>query len=70
MNVLVVYETNFGNTKKAAENIAEGMKEVEQLKTEDWFPYMDIVIGIVMIAIIVLGVIAFIIFRRWKLRRT
>ena len=46
------------------------MKEVEQLKTEDWFPYMDIVIGIVMIAIIVLGVIAFIIFRRWKLRRT
>ncbi len=34
MNVLVVYETKFGNTKKAAETIAEGMKEGEQIKTE------------------------------------
>ena len=34
MNVLVVYETKFGNTKKAAETIAEGMKEVEQINTE------------------------------------
>jgi len=34
MNVLVVYETKFGNTKEAAEKIAEGMKEVEQVKTE------------------------------------
>ncbi len=34
MNVLVVYETKFGNTKEAAEKIAEGMKEVEQIKTE------------------------------------
>lgn len=34
MNVLVVYETKFGNTKQAAESIAEGMKEVEQINTE------------------------------------
>jgi len=34
LNVLVVYETKYGNTKEAAENIAEGMKEVEQIKTE------------------------------------
>ncbi len=34
MNVLVVYETKYGNTKQAAETIAEGMKEVEQIKTE------------------------------------
>jgi len=31
---LVVYETKFGNTKQAAETIAEGMKEVEQINTE------------------------------------
>ena len=30
----MVYETKFGNTKEAAEKIAEGMKEVEQIKTE------------------------------------
>ena len=34
MNVLIVYETKFGNTKQAAETIAEGMKEVEQINTE------------------------------------
>ena len=34
MNVLVVYETKFGNTKIAAETVAEGMKEVEQINTE------------------------------------
>jgi len=34
LNVLIVYETKFGNTKEAAENIAEGMKEVEQIKPE------------------------------------
>ena len=34
MNVLIVYETKFGNTKKAAETIAEGMKEGEQIETE------------------------------------
>jgi len=34
LNVLVVYETKFGNTKQAAETIAEGMKEVEQINTE------------------------------------
>jgi len=34
LNVLVVYETKYGNTKQAAETIAEGMKEVEQIKTE------------------------------------
>ncbi|MFW9783764.1 MAG: flavodoxin family protein [Candidatus Heimdallarchaeota archaeon] len=34
MNVLVVYETNFGNTKKVAEVIAEGIRETEQIKTE------------------------------------
>jgi len=34
LNVLVVYETKFGNTKIAAETVAEGMKEVEQLNTE------------------------------------
>ena len=34
MNVLVVYETKFGNTKIAAETVAEGMKEVEQISTE------------------------------------
>ena len=34
MNVLIVYETKFGNTKIAAETIAEGMKEGEQIKTE------------------------------------
>ena len=32
--MLVVYETKFGNTKKAAETIAEGMKEGEQIETE------------------------------------
>ena len=32
--MLIVYETKFGNTKKAAETIAEGMKEVEQINTE------------------------------------
>jgi len=34
LNVLVVYETKYGNTKQAAETIAEGMKEVEQINTE------------------------------------
>jgi len=34
LNVLIVYETKFGNTKKAAETIADGMKEGEQIKTE------------------------------------
>ena len=34
MNVLIVYETKFGNTKQAAETIAEGLKEGEQIKTE------------------------------------
>lgn len=34
MNVLIVYETKFGNTKQAAETVAEGIKEVEQIKTE------------------------------------
>ena len=32
--MLLVYETKFGNTKKAAETIAEGMKEGEQIETE------------------------------------
>ena len=32
--MLIVYETKFGNTKKAAETIAEGIKEGEQIKTE------------------------------------
>ena len=32
--MLVVYETKFGNTKKAAETIAEGMKEGKQIETE------------------------------------
>ena len=32
--MLIVYETKFGNTKKTAETIAEGMKEGEQIKTE------------------------------------
>ena len=31
---MIVYETKFGNTKKAAETIAEGMKEGEQIETE------------------------------------
>ena len=34
LNILIVYETKFGNTKKAAEIIEEGMKEGEQIKTE------------------------------------
>ncbi|MFX0033493.1 MAG: flavodoxin family protein [Candidatus Hodarchaeota archaeon] len=34
MNVLIVYETKFGNTKKVAETIAEGIRETEQIKTE------------------------------------
>lgn len=34
MNVLVVYDTKFGNTKKVAETIAEGMQEIAQIKTE------------------------------------
>ncbi|MFX0010491.1 MAG: flavodoxin family protein [Candidatus Hermodarchaeota archaeon] len=34
MNVLIVYETNFGNTKKVAEIIAEGMNAVEQIEPE------------------------------------
>ena len=32
--MLIVYETKFGNTKKAAETIAEGMKEVDQINIE------------------------------------
>ncbi|MFW9951108.1 MAG: flavodoxin family protein, partial [Candidatus Thorarchaeota archaeon] len=34
LNVLVVYETKFGNTKKVAETIAEGMQEIAQIKIE------------------------------------
>ncbi|MHA2400247.1 MAG: flavodoxin family protein [Promethearchaeota archaeon] len=34
MKVLVVYETKFGNTKKVAETIADGMQEIEQINTK------------------------------------
>ena len=34
MNVLIVYETKFGNTKQAAETIAEGIKEGERIEAE------------------------------------
>lgn len=34
LNILVVYETKFGNTKKVAETIAEGMREIAEIKTE------------------------------------
>jgi flavorubredoxin len=32
--VLIVYETKFGNTKQAAETIAEGIKEGERIEAE------------------------------------
>ena len=32
--MLIVYETKFGNTKKAAETIAEGIKEGERIEAE------------------------------------
>jgi len=34
LNVLIVYETKFGNTKQAAETIAEGIKEGERIEAE------------------------------------